>query len=360
MLHCLKSENSSGKFHDRRIKSFGINQADEKKKGTCKVCGASHGVCNCDIFKRRNIQGKWATAKKLGLCYRCLSDDHLGGECPRSRVRNIDGFRDRHNRLLHRNRNGNNSQSRALGSQSQGTQPQGNQPQETQPHGTQPQGALPQSTQLQLTSPIQGRREIQSNRKYNALSQRTQEQRVRLSTEGDAKTNLTSLKIQKAEKVALRTVPAILKHGKKRTLVNCFMGEGSDTTYVNEDVVEELGVQGEKDLITVNVAIDQEVRFPSMTYVIGLESVDGSVDARIVAQSSEKICGEMKAADWVTLKGNWNHLQDIPFSKLANRGTIDVLLRITIFSCTPRKKSSVEPGSHVHDFVLWGGLQWGG
>ena len=34
--------------------------------------------------------------------------------------------------------------------------------------------------------------------------------------EGDANTNSTSLKIQKAEKVALRTVPAILKHGKKR------------------------------------------------------------------------------------------------------------------------------------------------
>ena len=59
--HGLKSENSSGKFHDRRSKSFGINQVDEKKKGTCKVCGASHAVWNCDVFKRRNIQEKWAT-----------------------------------------------------------------------------------------------------------------------------------------------------------------------------------------------------------------------------------------------------------------------------------------------------------
>jgi len=100
------------------------------------------------------------------------------------------------------------------------------------------------------------------------------------------RTNSTSLKIQKAEKVALRTVPVILKHGKKRMLVNCFLDEGSDTTYVNEDVVEELGVKGEKELITVNVANDHEVRFQSMTFAIGLESVDGSVDAKIVAQSS--------------------------------------------------------------------------
>ena len=211
---------------------------------------------------------------------------------------NLDGCRDRHNRLLHGNQNGNNSQSRPLGTQ----------PQETQPQGTRPQGAQSQSTQLQLARTIQGSVEIQSNRDDNILSQGTREQSGGLSTEGDANTISTLLKIQKAEKVALRTDPAILKHGKKRILVNCFLDEGSDTTYVNEDVVEELGVKGEKELITVNVANDQEARFPSMTFTIGLESVDGSEDAKIVVQSSEKICGGMKAVDWVRIKGNWNHL----------------------------------------------------
>ena len=58
-----------------------------KKKWTSKVWGASHAVWNCDVFKSRSIQEKlWATAKKPGLCYRCLGDDHLSGECPRSSV----------------------------------------------------------------------------------------------------------------------------------------------------------------------------------------------------------------------------------------------------------------------------------
>ena len=43
-------------------------------------------------------------------------------------------------------------------------------------------------------------------------------------------------------------------------------------------------------------------------------------------QTSEKICGGMKAVDWVKIKGKWNHLQDITFPKLANSGKIDVLL----------------------------------
>ena len=91
----------------------------------------------------------------------------------------------------------------------------------------------------------------------------------------------------------------------KKMLVNCFLDEGSNTTYVNEDVVEKLGVKGEKELITVNLANDQQVSFPSMSFTIGVESVDGCADAKIVAQSSEKICGGMKAFAWVGIKSNW-------------------------------------------------------
>ena len=170
----------------------------------------------------------------------------------------------------------------------------------TQSQETQPQANQPQPNQPQLTRTIQGRREVQSNRNDNTLAQGTQGQGTgnTLSTEGDANINSTTLKIQektRADTVALRTVPAILKYGKKKILVNCFLDEGSNTTYVNEDVVEELGVKGEKELITVNVANDQQVSFPSMPFTIGVESVDGCADAKIVAQSSEKICGGMKA-----------------------------------------------------------------
>ena len=47
--------------------------------------------------------------------------------------------------------------------------------------------------------------------------------------------------------IALRTVPIILKHGERRLQVNCFLDEGSDTSYVNKDLVEELGLDGRKE-----------------------------------------------------------------------------------------------------------------
>ena len=147
--------------------------------------------------------------------------------------------------------------------------------------------------------------------------------------EGNLVTRISTMEtIEEHEQrnVALRTVPIFLKHGKKRLLVNCFLDEGSDTSYVNEDVAEELGLCGRKEQVTINVANDQKVSMMSATLEIGLESVDGTVDTTIVMKTSNKICGGMKPTDWVKIKHNWSHLKNIPFPKLANRGRIDVLL----------------------------------
>lgn len=147
-------------------------------------------------------------------------------------------------------------------------------------------------------------------------------------TEGDASTHTATMEsTQKHEKVvALQTVPLILKNGNKRILVNCFLDEGSDNSYINEDLIEEPGVRGQKEQIIVNVANDQQVNFMSMTFEVGLESIDGRVNRPIVAKTSQKICGGMKPVDWMKIKHKWTHLKDIPFPQLARRDTIDILL----------------------------------
>ena len=53
---------------------------------------------------------------------------------------------------------------------------------------------------------------------------------------------------QMGEKVvALQMVLLILKNGNVRLLVNCFLEEGSDTTYINEELV----VKGRKEPVIV-------------------------------------------------------------------------------------------------------------
>ena len=77
--------------------------------------------------------------------------------------------------------------------------------------------------------------------------------------------------------------------------MKCLLDGGSDTTYVNEDAINELGLRGDNKPITVNVANDQTTCFMSGTFEIGLESIDGRVDTKIIAKTSNKICGGLKA-----------------------------------------------------------------
>ena len=55
-------------------------------------------------IKRIPVESQWETAKQLRLCYRCLSNDHLGNSCPNYRECKIDGCKDTHHRLLHAER----------------------------------------------------------------------------------------------------------------------------------------------------------------------------------------------------------------------------------------------------------------
>ena len=52
-----------------------------------------------------SVSQRWEIAKKFILCCRCLEDGHLGQACTRSRICGLDGCRETHNRLLHKNQN---------------------------------------------------------------------------------------------------------------------------------------------------------------------------------------------------------------------------------------------------------------
>ena len=143
--------------------------------------------------------------------------------------------------------------------------------------------------------------------------------------DGNKSSTNETVKEREQRRIALRTVPVILKHGAKRLQVNCFLDEGSDATYVNEDVVEELGLEGRKEKVTVHVANDQKVDLMSATMEIGLESLDGLVI--VIAKTSNSNCGGMKPTNWLQIRDQWKHFKrGIPFPKLGKRSKIDVLI----------------------------------
>ncbi|CAB4024280.1 Hypothetical predicted protein, partial [Paramuricea clavata] len=224
--------------------------------------------------KESAIDEKWKIARRVGLCYRCLGKDHLGSSCTRSRQCNINGCKETHHRLLHGQRRVNTK-------------------------GPNQDSNVPEKPPMKQMDP----------EKKNLQEQA-------LGTEGNGNTQATTMKTSTdhaTRKIALRTIPVIFKNGMRKVHVNCLLDEGSNTTYINEDVIEELGLTGVKEKIEVKVANDQTISFMSNTFTIGLESMDGRVDTEIVAKTLGKICGGMKAVNWLTIKQNWNHLKKIPF-----------------------------------------------
>ena len=93
-------------------------------------------------------------------------------------------------------------------------------------------------------------------------------------------------------------------------------------------MVEELGLEGTKEKVSINVANDQKVHVDLMSATIetGLKSLDGRVDTVIVAKTPNSICGGMKPTNWLQIRDQWKHLRVIPFPKLGKRSKIDVLI----------------------------------
>ncbi len=68
---------------------------------TCVFCQGSHHIRSCEYFKYLQVADRWALAKKLNLCYRCLESSHYGLNCPQSKMCGVNRCRLTHNELLH-------------------------------------------------------------------------------------------------------------------------------------------------------------------------------------------------------------------------------------------------------------------
>ena len=87
-------------------------------------------------------------------------------------------------------------------------------------------------------------------------------------------TTLITQNYSKVDYIALRTVPIILKNGDRSLRVNAFLDRASTKSYVNSDVVAELGLKG-RTKVTVNVLNGQIETFETKPVSFELQSVDG-------------------------------------------------------------------------------------
>ena len=96
-----KGKSQMSKTPKIQTKSFAIDtsvmedtQQPESVKqtgGKCPCCGQKHYVIRCSQFKAMKVKDCWQLVKSKGLCVNCFAQGHIGKDCSRNFVCNVEG-----------------------------------------------------------------------------------------------------------------------------------------------------------------------------------------------------------------------------------------------------------------------------
>lgn len=272
-------------------RTLAVTQVSLKTKNgleKCKLCSNEHGLWQCSQFKALPVEKRCDKARELRVCFCCLSSSHRSTTCRRSRCCSIDGCRSNHHRLLH------------------------NGVQKTAPTRV----SMDQNTMA--VSKAEAVNDDSSPSSRNGM-----EGKPGLGT------FVTTLS-KSAEYLPLRTVPVILKNGNKSVRINALLDDGSTRSYINEDVAECLGLEGEPVSLCVRLLNDTTANLRSRSVQVNLESCDGRVRKTVTAQTTKRVTGNMRAINWALEKKRWPHMNGINFPSLGRRAIIDMLIGLDL------------------------------
>ena len=261
-----------------------IQASVEKKNVTekCKVCSKEHGLWQCDQFKALPVEKRWDKARELRVCFSCLSSSHRSKTCRRTRRCSIDGCRSNDQRLLH--------------------------------SGAPSRAAVDHNTvEVPNTAPVDNDRSSEGC----------------MEGEPGSGTFVTSLSIG-PEYLPLRNIPVIMKNGNKSRRINALLGDGSTRSYINEDVADCPGLEGEPVSLSVQLLNDTTASLRSRSVQFNLESCDGRVRKTVAAQTTKRVTGNRRAINWSHEKNKWSNLNGINFPLLGGCPTIDMLIGLDL------------------------------
>ena len=281
---------SSGKSEKR---SYHLSSQDKQEAHKCSFCNGSHRIWKCPEFASLDVNQRWLKAKELRLCYRCLGSGHLGSACRRFRKCGRNDCQDTHHYLLHGRV--------VVGRQSL------------------PEDRTEVKDRLKVAS--------SSEAKDSGSGSTTEGEQVSLfSNDSDEDSVSMVTKATSECRVALRTVPVILKSGDRSVKVDALLDDGSNTSYVNSSVASELGLQGKLQKTKVSVLNDRVESFVTMPVTFEVHSIDGSYQREVTALTTDRVPGSLKAVDWVAESRKWPHLANVPFPERRKRTQVDLLI----------------------------------
>ena len=127
--------------------------------------------------------------------------------------------------------------------------------------------------------------------------------------------------------VVLRTVPVWLIGSEGQSIqVNAFLDDGSDSTYVRDDIVTALGLKTDERTLRLTTLTESCISLKSKKVSLTIKSLSGETQSTVEAWTLNEMCQGLSIPDWNQHKVKWEHLKNIPFPKAPGRKTIDILI----------------------------------
>ena len=142
---------------------------------------------------------------------------------------------------------------------------------------------------------------------------------------GHQLTHTSSSKQETATKtISLPSVPVWLKANGRKVKVNALLDDGSNETFINEEVAGVLGLKERYHTVTVDVLNNEVETFQSMPLDVTIESHDGEFSKDIKVKTCPKrVTGNYRVENWKQSKDRWSHLKDCDFAEPAKEGFVN-------------------------------------
>jgi len=108
--------------------------------------------------------------------------------------------------------------------------------------------------------------------------------------------------------------------------VNAFLDDGSDSTYVRDDIATALGLETDEQTLRLTTLTESCISLKSKKVLLTIKSLNGETQSSIEAWTLNEICQGLSIPDWNQRKVKWEHLKNIPFPKGPGRKMIDILI----------------------------------
>ena len=135
--------------------------------------------------------------------------------------------------------------------------------------------------------------------------------------------------IHKEHRISLRTLPVLLHHNNTNIVVNALLDDGSEQTFIKEDVARTLGLKEiNKRKLSVDVFGGNDVSIFTSDVEFEISNVKDEKRYKVSCMTSKDVVGDCTAIDWNTHRKTYQHLSTIPFNQPIKQGQIGILIGI--------------------------------